>query len=77
MKDKMLYRVIIKKVFHKSKEEMHDKMKMTQQKDENLVHEQHQYDVCFCKKKFPIMIYVADMAILMSNFDNFDNDQMS
>ena len=32
----------------------------------------------FAKKKaFPIMIYVADMAILMSNFDNFDNDQIS
>ena len=23
------------------------------------------------------MIYVADMAILMSNFDNFDHDQIS
>ena len=23
------------------------------------------------------MIYVADMAISMSNFDNFDNDQIS
>ena len=23
------------------------------------------------------MIYVADMAILMSNFEDFDNDQMS
>ena len=23
------------------------------------------------------MIYVADMAILMSNFDNFDDDQTS
>ena len=23
------------------------------------------------------MIYVAAMAILMSNFDNFDNDQIS
>ena len=23
------------------------------------------------------MIYVADMAILMSNFDKFDNDQIS
>ena len=29
------------------------------------------------RKKNPIMIYVADMAILMSNFDNFDNDQVS
>ena len=32
----------------------------------------------FAKKKiFPIIIYVADMAILMSNFDNFDSDQIS
>ena len=32
----------------------------------------------FAKKQiFPIMIYVADMAILISNFDNFDNDQIS
>ena len=29
------------------------------------------------KKTFPIMIYVADMVILMSNFDNFDHDQIS
>ena len=28
-------------------------------------------------KKNPIMIYVADMTILMSNRDNFDNDQIS
>ena len=28
-------------------------------------------------KKILIMIYVADMAILMSNFDDFDNDQIS
>ena len=27
-------------------------------------------------KKIPIIIYVADMAILMCNFDNFDNDQI-
>ena len=31
----------------------------------------------FAKKKIPIMIYVADMAILMSIFDNSDNDQIS
>ena len=31
----------------------------------------------FAKKKIPIMIYVADMAILMSDFDNFDHDQIS
>ena len=29
------------------------------------------------KKNFPIMIYVADMAVLMSNFHDFDNDQIS
>ena len=71
------YRVIHKKVFHKSEEKMHEKMKMTKQKDKNLAQEQHQYGVCFWKKKFPIMICVTAIAILMSNFDNFDNDQIS
>ena len=53
-------------------------MKMIQQKDENLAHEQHQYGVCFFKTIFfPFMIYVADMAIFMSNFDNSDSDQIS
>ena len=28
------------------------------------------------KKYFPITIYVADMAISMSNFDNFDHGQI-
>ena len=71
------YGVIHKKVFHKNEDKMHKKMKMTQQKGENLVHEQHQHGVCFCKKNFAIMIYVADMAISMSNFDKFSNDQIS
>ena len=71
------YRVNHKKVRHKSEEKMHKKMKMTLQKDENLAHEQPQYGVCFCKKKFPFMTYVADMAILMSSFDCFDHDQIS
>ena len=31
----------------------------------------------FAKKIFPFMIYVADMAILMSNLDSFDHDQIS
>ena len=32
----------------------------------------------FAKKNvFPIMIYAADMAILMSNFDDLDHDQIS
>ena len=29
------------------------------------------------KKIFPTMIYEADMTILISNFDNFDKDQIS
>ena len=70
--------MIHKKVLHKSEGKMHKEMKMTLQKDENLAHEQHQYGVCFCKKHFfPFMIYEADMAIFMSNFYNFDKDQLS
>ena len=34
------YRVSQKKVFHKRQEKMHQKMKMTSQRAENLVHEQ-------------------------------------
>ena len=30
----------------------------------------------FLQKKIRTMIYVAEIAILMSNFDNFDNDQI-
>ena len=29
------------------------------------------------KKKFQIMIYLADMAFWMSNFDDFDHGQIS
>ena len=47
---------------------------MTLQKDKNLVHEQQHYSVSFFKKNVLIMIFVADMAILMSDFDNFDID---
>ena len=35
----IFYWVIHKKVFHKSEEKLHEKMKMTKQKDENLAHE--------------------------------------
>jgi len=45
------YRVIHLKVFHKSEEKMHEKMKMHQQKNKNLVLEQHQHGTCFCKKE--------------------------
>ena len=31
----------------------------------------------FAKKIFPFMIYVADMAISMSNSDDLDDDQTS
>ena len=44
-------------------------MKMILQKDENLVNIQQQYSVSFCKKNwFQILIFLADMALLMSNF---------
>ena len=34
--------------------------------------------IVFAKKKdFSIMNYVADMAILISDFDDFDDDQIS
>ena len=57
---------------------MHKKMKMTQQRAENLVHVQQHHSVSFYKKNiFPILIYIADIAILMSDFDIFDTDQMS
>jgi len=48
------YRVIHKNVSHKSEEKMHEKVKKTSQKDKNLVHEQHQYDICFCKKRISL-----------------------
>ena len=44
------YRVIQKKLFHKSEEKMQEKMKMILQKNENLVHVQQQYSVSFCEK---------------------------
>ena len=59
-----------KKVPHKSEEKMHKKMKMTLQRAENLMHAQQHYGVSFHKKIFfYILIYIADMANLMSNFD--------
>ena len=44
------YRVIQKKLFHKSEEKMQEEMKMIMQKDENLVQIQQQYSVSFYKK---------------------------
>jgi len=41
-----------KKVFHKSEEKMHKKVKMTLQRAKNLVHVKKQYGVSFCKKIF-------------------------
>ena len=46
----MQYRVIQKKLFHKSEEKKQEKMKMNLQKNENLVHVQQQYVVSFCEK---------------------------
>ena len=62
---------------------MQEKMKMTKQKNKNLALVKT-WPMCnsntvflFANFFFSIMIYVADMAILMSNFDNFDHDQIS
>ena len=44
------YRVIQKKLFHKSEEKKQEKIKMILQKNENLVHVQQQYGVSFCEK---------------------------
>ena len=52
------YRVVKKKVFHKSEEKVHKKLKMTLQRAKNLVHVKQHYCVSYCKK-----IYLADMAI--------------
>ena len=56
---------------------MHKKVKMTLQRAKNFADVKHHYGISFCKKKdFFILIYIADMAIQMSNIDNFDIDQM-
>ena len=46
------YGVSKKKVFHKSEEKMHKKMKMTSQRAENLVHVQQHHGKSFYKKIF-------------------------
>ena len=46
------YRVVNKKVLHKSQEEMHKKMKMTSQRAKNLVHVQQHHGISFYKKIF-------------------------
>ena len=48
--ERVQYRIIQKKLFHKSEEKMQGKMKMILQKDENLVHMQQQYSVSFVEK---------------------------
>ena len=71
------YRVIFKKVLHKREEKMQEKIKMTQQKDENLVQVQQQCSFFLHKDIFQIMICLTGMTFWMSNFDDFDNDQIS
>ena len=50
-----IYRVSNKKVFHKSEEKMHKKMKMTLQRAENLVQVQEHYGISFYEKIFFLM----------------------
>ena len=47
-----LYRVVNKKVFHKSEEKMHKKLKMALQRAKNLVHVKQHYGVSFYEKIF-------------------------
>ena len=66
-----------KKVFHESGEKMHKKLKMTLQRAKNLVQVKQPYGVSFYEKDiFLTLIYIADMAIQMSNIDNVDIGQM-
>ena len=52
-------------------------MKMTLQKDENLVQAQQQCSINFCIKKILNHdFFLADVAFWMSDFDDFDNDQI-
>ena len=47
-----IHRVFLKMVLHKDEEKMQEKMKMTSQRDENLVQVQQQCSVYFCIKTF-------------------------
>ena len=49
--DWLRYRVFFKKVLHKREEKMQEKMKMTKQRDKNLVQVQQHYSVYFCIKR--------------------------
>ena len=49
---KPMYRVIQKKVLHKSEGKMPQKMKMTLQRAENLVHVKRHYGDSICKEIF-------------------------
>ena len=52
-------------------------MKMILQKDENLVYEQQPQSNSFCKKiDSKSAFFNADMTYLMSNFHDFDDDQI-
>ena len=52
------YRVVEKKVLHKSEEKMHKKMKLTKQRAENVVHVQQHHSVSFYKKIFFLFRFI-------------------
>ena len=53
-------------------------MKMTSLRAENLVYVQQHHGKFFYEKNiFLILLFIADMAIQICNFDNFDIGQMS
>ena len=59
MRDGGNYRVFLEKVLHKREDKIQETMKMTSQKDENLVQVQHSF---WQKNNFQIMIFLADLA---------------
>ena len=57
---------------------MQKKIKAIYRKDKNLVLGQQLGSVYFCIKKiFESLFFLADMAFQVSNFDEFNNDQIS
>ena len=73
------YRVIHKKLSHKTEDKMQEKMKIILQVDENLAHIYQQYSESFCekKKRFKSCIFTVDMAHFLSNIHAFDDYQIS
>ena len=60
--------MFVKKVLRKREEKTQEKLKMAEQNDKNLV---------IVWNNFQITIFFTDMTLQMSNFDDYDNDEIS